>query len=49
MLNVLEVVTRHTSVRGWMDMCHDLGRVRKWLLHIWWITITFNPNRRGKL
>ena len=28
-LNVLEVATRHTSIRGWIDMCHDLGRIRK--------------------
>jgi len=28
-LNVPEVATRRTSVRGWIDMCHDLGRVRK--------------------
>ena len=28
-LNVLKVATRRTSVKGWIDMCHDLGRVRK--------------------
>jgi len=28
-LNILEVATRRTSVRGWIDMCHDLERVRK--------------------
>jgi len=28
-LNVLEVATCGTSVKGWIDMCHDLGRVRK--------------------
>jgi len=31
-LNVLEVATRRTSFRGWIDMCNDLGRVRKWPL-----------------
>ena len=25
----LSVATRHTSVRGWIDMCYDLVRVRK--------------------
>ena len=24
-LSVLEVATRRTSVRDWIDMCHDLG------------------------
>jgi len=28
-LNILEVTTRHTSVKGWINMCHDLGQVRK--------------------
>ena len=28
-LNVLEVATRHTSVKGWIDMCHDFEWVRK--------------------
>ena len=28
-LNVLKVATCRTSVRGWIDECHDLGRVRK--------------------
>jgi len=26
---VLEVTRCRTSARGWIDMCHDLGRVRK--------------------
>ena len=33
-LIVLEVASRRTSVRSWIDMCHDLGRVRKWPLQI---------------
>jgi len=28
-LNTLEVAAPHTSVRDWIDMCHDLGRIRK--------------------
>ena len=28
-LTVPEVITRRTSARSWIDMCHDLGRVRK--------------------
>jgi len=28
-LNVLEAAMRRTSDRGWIDMCHDLGWVRK--------------------
>ena len=28
-LNFLKVAMRRTSVRGWIDICHDLGRVRK--------------------
>ena len=28
-LYVLEVATRHTSIKYWIDMCHDLGWVRK--------------------
>jgi len=31
-LVVLEVATRHASFWGWIDMCHDLGRVKKWPL-----------------
>ena len=28
-LNVLKVATRCTSIKGWIDMRHDLERVRK--------------------
>jgi len=28
-LNVLKVAMCHTSVRGWINMCHDFERVRK--------------------
>ena len=28
-LNVLKVATCHTSVKDWIDMCYDLGRVKK--------------------
>jgi len=28
-LDVLKVATRHASVRGWIDMFHNLGRIRK--------------------
>jgi len=28
-LTVLKVTTCRTSVRGWIDVCHDFGRVRK--------------------
>ena len=30
----MKVTTRRTSVRGWIDTCHDLGRVKKWLLQM---------------
>ena len=28
-LKVLEVAIRHTSIRDWKNMCHDLERARK--------------------
>ena len=31
-LTVPKVTTRRTSVRGWIGICHDLRRVRRWPL-----------------
>jgi len=36
-LTVSEVTTCCISTRGWIDTCHDLGRVRKWSLHFTWL------------
>ena len=33
-LSILEVATRRTSVRGWLNICHNYGRVKKWPLHM---------------
>ena len=33
-LTIPEVTTLRTSTRGWIDMCHNLRRVRKWPLHM---------------
>jgi len=44
-LNVLEVAICHTSIIGWIDMCHNLGRVKKWPLRCPLCSLFFGRGR----